>query len=551
MSAGETSLPLESAIIEATILTNQAVVSRKGKVTLAVGENRVVLADLPAHLVENSVRVSGAGPAGAKILGTDIRKAYSAEIKDDKLRTLQRSLEELEGKDTALAHDLEELNASKNLLTSMTGAAGTDLARGFSRKKIEVPDLEKAFSWIQAQLHENHAALRSKTAARKELQKSLSALRSEVQQLSSRAARVSSVIEVAVETPAAGPFELTVEYAVPGASWTPVYDTRVFMDEGKTEVAYFGVVRQTTGEAWSGTAVTLSTAPESPTTTLPELFPWYLSAYAPPPPPMSMVGSGAFHKSRGEAGGGPPAAAPRSDDMEDAKKKPDFGAAKDLTRASQVAAQVEQVGETVVYRIQRPADLPSGAPPKKLIIGRYGLPVDITFLTVPKLVPEVYTSAELKNNSESLFLPGEMSLFADADFIGASTIESVAPGEKFKLSLGITKAIKVKRELVSREVSAGGVISKERVTRYAYRIKLENNRKADAKLSVKDQLPVSRHEKIKVLDVRFGEGGEPTERTDLGLLTWTMTLGAGKKRSIEYSYTVSHPVDMTISGGMD
>jgi hypothetical protein len=47
---------LESAISAATVFQNRAIITRTGKIKLVEGDNRITLKDLPAELVENSVR---------------------------------------------------------------------------------------------------------------------------------------------------------------------------------------------------------------------------------------------------------------------------------------------------------------------------------------------------------------------------------------------------------------------------------------------------------------------------------------------------------------
>jgi uncharacterized protein (TIGR02231 family) len=127
----------------------------------------------------------------------------------------------------------------------------------------------------------------------------------------------------------------------------------------------------------------------------------------------------------------------------------------------------------------------------------------------------------------------------------------VAPTEKFDFSLGITRAIKVKRGLTKREVTSGGVMHKEKRIKYAYRIKIENNKRTDVKMTIKDQLPISQHEKIKVDGVGYSEGNEPSKKNDLGILEWTFILPSGKKRLIDFEFSLVYPVEFTIEGEID
>ena len=67
---------------------------------------------------------------------------------------------------------------------------------------------------------------------------------------------------------------------MPGATWTPAYDARL-RAERAVELAYFGVVRNGTGEDWKEVALTLSTARPSLGGGAPELRAWIVDVAKP------------------------------------------------------------------------------------------------------------------------------------------------------------------------------------------------------------------------------------------------------------------------------
>jgi uncharacterized protein (TIGR02231 family) len=545
---------LKSTIVAATVLANRAIVTRTGKVTLVSGDNQITLKDLPMSLIENSVRVSGQGPEGAKITSVEMKREYLEEVKDEKFLELQKAIDALLLQETAMKNELEELNANLNIMTELSKTVSTDMARGYSRKLLDVPDLEKAVRFIIDQMHETHSRIRAKNLDLINLQKKINALRGEESNLSSMREKETNIVRVDIEAVKPGEFDIVVEYAVYGAEWHPVYDARVSTEDMKVDFTYYGIVQQSTGENWTNTVITLSTAPEAPSTQLPDIQPWYVNVYygsnTRSKDSDKNMKSGMMQMQQMDFAKAPMGAPMRSDEggrggdgfKEEAKK----------IAAHEVTAKVETSGEAVVYKIEKPSDIPSEEEtPKKLTIGKFELPVEIRYLTIPKVVPEVYCKAKITNASEFMFLPGEVNLFSDAEFIGASSIGNVAPTEKFDFSLGITRAIKVKRGLTKREVTSGGVMHKEKRIKYAYRIKVENNKRTDVKMTVKDQLPISQHEKIKVEGVGYSEGNEPSKKNDLGILEWTFILPSGKKRLIDFEFSLVYPVEFTIEGEID
>jgi uncharacterized protein (TIGR02231 family) len=545
---------LKSTIVAATVLTNRALVTRTGRVKLELGDNQITLKDLPLSLIENSVRVSGQGPEGAKIIGVEMKREYLEEVKDEKFLELQKAIDALLLQETAMKNELEELNASLNIMTELSKTVSTDMARGYSRKLLEVGDLEKAVRFIIDQMHETHSRIRAKNLDLVNLQKKINALRGEESNLSSMREKETNIVNVDVEAPKPGDFDLVVEYAVYGAEWHPVYDARVSTEDMTVDFTYYGIVQQSTGENWTNTVITLSTAPEAPSTQLPDIQPWYVNVYDTTRRARATeknLKSGMMQMQQAEFASSAPMGAPMRSD-EGGRGGDGFMDAEKKVAAHAVTAKVETSGEAVVYKIEKPSDIPSEEEtPKKLTIGKLELPVEIRYLTIPKVVPEVYCKAKITNSSEFMFLPGEVNLFSDSEFIGASSIGNVAPTEKFDFSLGITRAIKVKRGLTKREVTSGGVMHKEKRIKYAYRIKVENNKRTEVKMTVKDQLPISQHEKIKVDGVGYSEGNEPTKKNDLGILEWTFILPSGKKRLIDFEFSLVYPVEFTIEGEID
>ncbi len=82
-------------------------------------------------------------------------------------------------------------------------------------------------------------------------------------------------VAVAVESQGAGEFELELTYSVRGASWQPLYDVRVAINqntqaanasdsEGALTLGYGAMLSQQTGEDWTDVALTLSTARPRP-----------------------------------------------------------------------------------------------------------------------------------------------------------------------------------------------------------------------------------------------------------------------------------------------
>jgi hypothetical protein len=96
-----------------------------------------------------------------------------------------------------------------------------------------------------------------------------------------------------------GAARLALSYEVTGARWFPTYDIQLTPSRNQVAIAFVGLVAQDTGEDWTGTQLTLSTAIPAESSKFPRLTAWRIGSserfvpspqpepttVAPPPPP--------------------------------------------------------------------------------------------------------------------------------------------------------------------------------------------------------------------------------------------------------------------------
>ena len=202
-------------------------------------------------------------------------------------------------------------------------------------------------------------------------------------------------------------------------------------------------------------------------------------------------------------------------------------------------------GAGLAYRVQRPLAVPADGEPYKTMVARFALDAELDHLAVPVLAAEAYARATVTNTSSLLLLPGPARVFHGSQFVGETALETVAAGEEFELQLGVDDQIRVERELRRRSTTKA-MIGGARTIDVAYEITVENHRPNQARISVYDHIPVSSDGDIKV---RLREASpDPAAQTDLGELTWDLSLEAGQAATIRHRFTVEHPAQVTIVG---
>lgn len=525
---------VKTKISEVTIYPDRARVTRTGSAEVDLNTHQLVIDALPADLDVNSMRVMGRGSAKVTILGVDIRTAYYRETPNVQLRELEESLSALQDQLTTLIDAKTALDAEMGYLNGLRSAT-EQYARGFALGRIQSAEQITLLDTIQQRDAQVREKGREVAIQQRDLQKTISQLEKQIEEAQNKLPlqRYQAIIEISVQE--AGTLMPQLRYVVQNAHWKPLYDVRLLSEKGnQVDLTMLAQITQRTGEDWDDVALTLSTARPALNQQLPELKPWYLDMWQ-PPMTRSLRAKSATSAEQDEMTPMMMASAPMPPPS--------------MEREAAVSmAQVETTQNSVTYRIDGKATIASNGTARKVTIGRYTLASDLDFITIPKQTGAVYRRVTLQNSTPSPLLAGGLNLFVDDEFIGTNQLAYTPQGDEIKLLLGAEDRITVSRELVRRQVDKR-FLRDNRTLQYGYKISLKNLLGVSAKVTVQDNLPVSRHEQIKIkLDTIRPE---PQEKSELQLLTWKLTLAADSQESISYEYTVEHPRDLTVSGLID
>ena len=529
-------IPFSTNIVAVTVYPDRARVTRQGKAALGAGLQQLEIAELPLQMVAESLRTAARGTTATRLLGAQVQRKFYAETPSDTIRQLEEQIE-------ALQEDIKKLDIQAELIkqerTALDKIAGHSdkFALALAAGEMKVEDELAIFTTLRSQAQKLEDEALALQNSRKQLDRRLQKLTKELEQLrgSRPRERFSAVVEVEMQQ--AGELTVELSYVVNHAQWKPIYDLRLLEDEkgNHCEVTYLAQVGQVTGESWDAVQLTLSTARPALSLSLPELQPWYIRPPPPPPPPPPARGA--------ETAAAPMAlrskAAPQADRMF-------FDAAAPAeVEAEVVTAAVDSSGTAVTYVIPGTVTIPPDGTSHKVTVARFQLPPQLDYISAPRLGESVYRRARLRNDSPYTLLGGEASLFVADEFIGTSPLELTAPQAELELSLGVEDRFKVERELKRRDTDKR-LIGGRRHLVYGYEIRLENLLPVKADLKLYDQIPVPRHEEVKVKL----EACEPksSEQSELNILKWELSLEPKEKRTVRFDFSVDSPQGMEVIG---
>jgi uncharacterized protein (TIGR02231 family) len=528
-----------SAITAVCVYPGQAQVVRQGQVELPAGPGVIVLPDLPLSLQPETVRVAGRGTAHVRLLGVEVGQARYEQPPEETVLELDRRIEQLEDLDRSLALQVETLQNRLQVLANLGQAAADRMPWGVSRGTADVASVEGLLDFVHKAEESAREEIRQLEVKRRDLGRKLERLRRERDDRQQPRTPDRYTVRVPVEVERGGNLEIELTYVCQGATWGPLYDLR--LDEKaeggpRVTLGQLAEVSQQTGEDWTGVQLSLSTARPALAATLPELDPWYVDLYRPPVQ--------AKFRAAAPAGGFALAAAPApmqelADEMQPEAPPPP------PVQASVAVAEVRTEGPAIVFVAPGTPSIPADGSPHKIFLGSQDLPAPLDWIAAPKVEAYVYRRAQVQNISPAILLPGRGSIFYGDTFIGTTVVPETPPKAGFEVYLGVDEQLKVERELTERTVDKGGIIGQVRRMQFGYRIVVHSYRAERVPLTVLDQMPVSRHESVKVKLLR---SDPPIEPGEMGELRWELSLAADEAREIAFAFQVEMPLEGEVVG---
>lgn len=521
-----------SQISAVTVYADRARVTRAAEVSLPEGESVVRLGGLPADLDPSSVQAGGTG-TGVKILGLEIRDVFFDQAVNPRVRDLEAQLQALQDQEAMLVAKNADLKERRTFLNKVRdGLAQPGAEEGKSSSGSSLDKVKPLYEFYGAESVAISEATQANAIALRELAPKKQVIVDELSRLRSGGGKSEKQVLVAVKASSPAKATLSLGYNMNGASWQPLYDARVNTQTGAIELAYYGNVRQQTGENWDNVKLSLSTARPSVGARMPELEPWWLNFIQ----PLSAASSRTFGY------------APARNEL--AKNKFNVAAADAETAPAPAPleyeqAQIESSGVSVVFEIKIPATIPSDGEEHRVAISTQKFDGKIEYVTTPKLADVAFLKTRLTNSSGAPILGGKVNVFRDGDFIGDSHVNFIAPGADFDFYLGTDDNVKVTRKTLVDRAAENGLFQKRKGVTRKYETTVENFKNQPVKVTVLDQLPVAQDASITVRDVKFSEN--PAQEKDTGKLTWTFDLAPKEKKQITEEFTVDWPSDKDVS----
>ncbi|KPK85492.1 MAG: hypothetical protein AMJ81_03460 [Phycisphaerae bacterium SM23_33] len=557
---------LTGSIETVTVYRGQALVTRRIEADLPAGASDLVITDLPAQVLPDSLYAGGEGDVQIRAVQYRTR-AVSQEPREEvrkieqemeavqaKIRENQ-ALQKLRGQKETFLGNLEKFTSAKATEETAKGALNFDTVKAMTQFLFEQ---RSTLSKEALDLEEQARVLAEQLSL-------LQRRRSEVASQWSRTAREAIV---SVDKRGRGKARLRLSYLVGQSSWSPLYNLRCDGQGKQVALEYNALVQQMSEEDWAGVKLTLSTASPNMVSGAPILTPLWVTLTGGPGGPTAQPGAvwGGQRQAEqqlrvlmGQRGVRPGKAGPAA--VEDdwglnvwANKLQmlDFQAGRDVLLAGRMPEPMDEA-LSVNYELPGTITVPSRRDQQMIRIASLKLEGEFYYLAVPLLTPNVYQQADILNTSEYALLSGPVNSYMAGQFMGRGMLPMVAKGQRCTVGFGVDAQLRAGRELADKSDRIQGG---NRELSFRYRLVLSNYKDQPADVRLLDRLPDPRGTDIRVTltppkDPLSEDKVYLRTIRQMGILRWEVRVPAKASgalaRMVEYEFKMEFDRNMHVT----
>ncbi|RPE63132.1 uncharacterized protein (TIGR02231 family) [Pacificibacter maritimus] len=511
-----------SVVSAVTLYPNGAQITRDARITLPAGQHQVTFFDIPvehenARLqgLQTQVAKAQLGPVQVVNVATsqdEMVVSEAAQSAYDRVESLKAELQRERRNIAAVKLEVDAAEDSLNYISSLKSPEGAT--------PDEIASLAQTIraESLQARLTMEDAKARTQTA-----EEDLEALELDLADAQAELSKHTSVspyraqVTLNVSLQEEAEVDVTFVYNSAAAFWQPSYKASVDTVDQSLTLQRSIEAGQSTGEPWTDVALRFATEKPSQRTA-PSIVPEYLRRVGEIPVQGNMRAVAL-----------------------DGVSKMAMTEAPMASVATEVA-QAQSYGVSLSFDYAQPATLYSTRMgTTEFALDPVSLTPDLIVRAVPLYEDTGYLIAKTQNDTDGLFLPGDMQLFRDGALIGQGYLDVQPVGSEFEIAFGAIDGIQVKRTVLDRNEGDRGFIAKSNQSSSEVRLDIENMTSRAWPIEVIDRISVSEQD-----DLTVDWKADPMPSTQnyedrRGVLSWQFDLEGGEAESISITENLKWP----------
>ena len=522
---------ISAKLDRARVYFNGAALTHTASATLKSGSQEVIIDGLSPDIVLSSLKVKA---NGVLISASEFSKDYITP-KEETAR-IKKLNDSLDYYNDLLNDAMNELTIHSQLLKLVT--EGTQNNMNQKDHGVAIADITANMELYKTKATELQKSIDKDNKKIEKLEEAVDRLGKQILQDGNASKIRSGVLKLAISVPQNVNTVFTITYVTNKAKWVPCYDLNIPSMDKPIVLQAKAQVQQTTGINWDNVNLTLSTAQPNRSAEAPVFKAWFLQfVHQRIIPGMQVRKNSEGYETMASNTISYEAEGVASVDAMDAR----LAAPQSMNDYININEQEFMVN----YDIAVPYDIPGNGKWQLIDLNNYDIKANFKYYSAPKLSDLTYIVATLSDYGKYNLLPGEATVTFNDTYVGKTWIRPNDTEKEITLTLTTEPRVVVKREKQRDFCSTKHVGNSTTETR-SYLITVRNNLTRSAKLTLKEQYPISNDKDI---DVKLIEV-KPTatyNKEDIGVLTWDMELNAGETRTFVVTYSVKYPKDRTIA----
>lgn len=506
---------IESDIKHVTVFPDRAQLTHETSLNLVAGTTTLRLKGLSPYIDTRSINVKGVGDF--TILSVSRQNNYIEDLENSpEVKALKDQLETLQQK-------VENEKMAVSVLKEKEAFLVANRAVMANNNTFSMEQFKSMMNYYTTGMEQINSDMLKKNRLIKEYEEQVASLQKQLDSSMGNAGLPMGEILVTILAEKAVQGMLTYSYVVNNAGWYPSYDIRVENVTKPVEIIYKANVFQSTGVSWDNVLISLSNATPWISGDVPTLSPWFAEYFMTFPVSRMAISTNKAV-------------------MEEEAVVMDSFAATGAANSS-VSFTAKREGETTVsFDIKVPYTILPDGQTKTIDIQETTSTAEYKYVTVPKLSPHAYLTAEIVDWGKNGFQSGEATLYFENSYVGNSTLDTRNTSDTLSLSLGLDNSIVVTREK-RQDYSSKKSVGTNKTDTYSYLISVRNNKSVDVRVDLLDQVPLSTSSDMTVDAVDLS-GGRLDKET--GQVKWEIPLQAGESKSVIFTYSVKYPKSKTV-----
>ncbi len=554
---------VDSKISDVTVYLNGAQVYRKAKSYVKKGTNEIVINDVSPYLNKKSIQASCSGSALILDVKHNIEYNDPVTISEPLPERIVKAISALEDslfyqnlRIDKIKNQLNNLATEKNIIANNKTIRGDHQSDSLALFMVAVDFYHERLEIIESQITKLKIRDHKLRQKKNNTQTKLNDLRNYSQHKTVKPKVKPQVHQIVLTVHAdyAAEINFDVNYLVDRAGWVPSYDLRAKSVNDAVSLTYKASIFQKTGEDWSNVNLTLSTFNQECSFTMPTLAVWEImekSRFQQKQKSLTINQSNGLidnHNAAQKFYGNihsNTVMPTSSETFANARALAGYdsnGGGDEFILPPSLISNTDKTLSNVEFKIKNRYSISADGKENMLVVRNTPLNSSFNYISVPKVNTDAFLLANITNWRALNILPARANIYFDNSFVGETEIRPENMSDTMSLAIGRERGIEITRKKIDDDAKEK-LIGKNKTREITIELAIKNTNKSMADISIKDQIPVSKDDRIKIKQVALN-GADLEDLT--GLLSWKLKLKPGQTEIIKFTYQIVHDKEIEV-----